>query len=115
MQRFCLTVDLKNDPQSIEEYKAHHQKVWPEIIQSIHDAGIMKMEIYLLGNRLCMVIEAVDSFSFEMKAKSDLKNGKLQEWETIMWNYQQALPLAKPGEKWMSMEKIFELNGLQSL
>lgn len=115
MKKFCLTLDLKNDPQLIEEYKAHHQKVWPEIIRSIQDAGIIEMEIYLLGNRLCMIIEAKDSFSFEMKTMSDLKNVKVQEWETLMWNYQQALPLAKPGEKWTPMEKIFELNGTQSL
>lgn len=115
MKKFCLTLDLKNDSQLIEEYKIHHQKVWPEIIQSIHDSGIVDMEIYLLGNRLCMVIEADDVFTFEGKSEADLNNEKVQEWEKLMWDYQQVLPLAKPGEKWMLMEKIFELNEPQSL
>ncbi len=115
MKKFCLTLDLKNDPQLIEEYKKHHQAVWPEIIQSIHEAGIVDMEIYLLGTRLCMIILAKDAFSFEAKAKLDAKNPKVQEWESLMWSYQQALPLAKPGEKWSAMENIFELNGTQPL
>lgn len=115
MKKFCLTLDLKDDPQLIEEYKQHHQNVWPEITRSITDSGITNLEIYLLGNRLCMFIEAEDNFTFEMKAKSDQSNEKVQEWEVLMWQYQQALPMAKPGEKWLLMEKIFELNGVQPL
>ena len=33
----------------------------------------------------------------------------VQRWETLMWQYQQALPGASPGEKWRLMSKIFEL------
>ncbi|WP_420399082.1 L-rhamnose mutarotase [Flagellimonas sp.] len=108
-QRFALALDLKDDPKLIAEYKAYHKKIWPEIEASIRDAGIDSMQIYLAGNRLFMIIEADDSFSFERKSKMDESNTKVQEWEDLMWNYQQALPMAKPGEKWMLMEKIFEL------
>ncbi|MEX0359607.1 MAG: L-rhamnose mutarotase, partial [Allomuricauda sp.] len=107
LQRFALALDLKDDPKLIAAYKAYHKKIWPEIEASIRDAGIDSMEIYLLGNRLFMIIEADDSFSFERKSKMDENNTKVQEWEDLMWNYQQALPMAKPGEKWMLMEKIF--------
>ena len=109
MQRHCLTLDLRDDPELIAAYKAHHQKVWPEIIDSIKDSGITFMEIYLLGNRLMMVLEADDEFSFEKKAEMDRGNERVQEWEKLMWEYQQALPMAQPGEKWMLMEKIFDL------
>ena len=109
MQRHCLTLDLKNDPDLIAAYKAHHQKVWPEIIESIRGSGITNMEIYLLGNRLMMVIEANDDFSFEKKTEMDADNERVQEWEKLMWQYLQALPMAQPGEKWMLMEKIFDL------
>jgi len=68
------------------------------------------MEIYRLQNRLFMIMETVDDFSFERKASMDAANVLVQEWEALMWKYQQALPFAKPGEKWMLMEKIFELN-----
>jgi L-rhamnose mutarotase len=108
-RRYCLTLDLKDDPELILEYKRYHEKVWPEITKSIRDSGILDMEIYLLGSRLCMVIEVSESFSFESKAEADRTNQKVQEWEQLMWKFQQELPNAKPGEKWMLMERIFKL------
>lgn len=109
MKRFCLALDLKDDATLIAEYEAFHQRVWPEIIKSIRESGIQKLEIFRTGNRLMMLLEADDSFSFEKKGEADLANAKVQEWEKLMWNYQQALPHARPGEKWVLMEKIFEL------
>ena len=67
------------------------------------------MEIYLLGTRMFMVMEVDDGFSFAAKAKADSENPKVREWEQLMWKFQRALPNAKPGEKWMLMERIFEL------
>ena len=109
MKRYCLTVDLKNDAALIAEYEAYHKAVWPEILQSIKKSGITNMEIYRLSNRMFMIMEVDDNFSFEKKAALDTANAKVQEWEALMWKYQQALPMAKPGEKWMPMEKIFQL------
>ena len=109
MRRLCLTLDLKNDPALIAEYKKHHQNIWPEITESIKDAGIENMEIYLLGTRLFMIMEVKESFSLEAKTRSDQRNPKVREWETLMWEYQQPLPEAKPGEKWLRMERIFKL------
>ncbi len=109
MNRYCLALDLKDDPKLIAEYEAYHRQVWPEILKSIKDSGIQKMEIYRAGNRLMMIIEADSSFSFEKKSNADSSNPKVQEWEQVMWKYQQALPHAKAGEKWMLMEKIFSI------
>lgn len=107
MKKYCLALDLKDDPKLIAAYEEYHQNVWPEILQSIHDAGIRLMEIYRAGNRLFMIIEADDHFSFEAKAKSDAENLEVQRWETLMSAYQQALPFAAPGQKWVPMEKVF--------
>ena len=104
--RYCLALDLKDDPQLIAAYDEYHQAVWPEIIESIKSAGIEKLEIYRVSNRLFMILEANADFSFEQKAKMDAKNDIVQQWEKTMWEYQQALPMAKPGEKWMLMQKI---------
>lgn len=109
MKRYCLALDLKNDPQLIAEYEKYHEKIWDEITKSIIDSGILDMEIYRLGNRLFMIMETEDNFSFEAKSKADADNPKVQEWETLMWKYQQALPMAKEGEKWILMDKIFKL------
>jgi len=108
-RRYCLTLDLKDDPKLIAEYKRYHEEIWPEITKSIKDAGILDLEIYLHGTRMFMVLEADESFSFEKKAAADRTNPKVQEWETLMWKFQQALPQAHPGEKWLRMERIFKL------
>jgi L-rhamnose mutarotase len=108
-RRFCLTLDVKNDPKLIAQYKKYHEKIWPEITESIKDSGIEDMEIYLLGTRMFMIMEVNDSFSFQKKAKADRANPRVQEWEELMWKFQQSLPNAKAGEKWLKMERIFKL------
>lgn len=109
MKKYCLALDLKDDPQMIAEYESWHKQIRPEILKSITGSGIMEMEIYRAGNRLFMIMQTTNDFSFEQKAAMDAGNSKVQEWEQLMWNYQQPLPFAKPGEKWVLMDKIFSL------
>lgn len=108
-KRYCLTLDLEDDPALVAEYRRYHQKIWPEITASIKSAGIVDMEIYLLGTRLFMIMEANDNFSFDVKAEADRTNTKVRQWEELMWKFQKPLPQAKPGEKWILMERIFKL------
>ncbi len=112
IKRYCLACDLKDEENLIEEYKKYHGKgkTRPAIIKNIKDAGVLDMEIYLIGNRLFMIMEVDDSFSFEKKARMDAENEDVQAWEELMWDFQQALPWAKNGEKWIRMEKIFKLD-----
>jgi L-rhamnose mutarotase len=111
MKRYCLALDLVDDAESIAAYEYHHKKEnrRPEIMKSITDAGIISMDIYRTGNRLFMIMETKDDFSFEKKAAMDEANAKVQEWERFVWKFQQPLPWAKPGEKWILMENIFHL------
>jgi L-rhamnose mutarotase len=110
MKRFCLALDLKDDAALINEYEVYHREVWPEILKSIKDAGIQQMEIYRINNRLFMIMETNDDFTFEQKVKMDEADEKVQQWEQLMWKYQQAIPGSKPGEKWRLTERIFALN-----
>ncbi len=108
-RRYCLALDLKDDPQLIAEYERYHRKIWPEITANLRDCGIEDLEIYRMGTRLFMIMEVNDSFSFETKAEADRRNPKVQEWEQLMWKFQSPLPHAKPGEKWLLMDRIFKL------
>lgn len=108
-RRYCLTLDLKNDPALIAEYKRYHEEIWPEITKSIKDSGVEDLEIYSLGTRMFMIMEVNESFSFGKKGKADQENPKVQEWEELMWKFQEPLPEAAPGEKWLLMERIFKL------
>ena len=108
-RRFCLALDLRNDEHVIAEYDRYHHAVWPEILQSLRDAGINDMEIYRIENRLFMIIDVTESFTFEAKQAADLKSEIVQKWETLMGNFQQPLRPAKPGEKWLRMTRVFSL------
>lgn len=109
MNKYCLALDLVDDPVLIKEYENWHIGGWPEIKKSITDSGITDMEIYRTGNRLFMIIETDESFSFERKSEMDASNPKVQEWETLMSRFQKPLPWATDGEKWVLMNKIFQL------
>lgn len=110
MPRHCLMLDLKDDQTAISEYKRYHVKIWPEVKQSLFDAGIVEMEIYLAGTRLFMIMDVNEAFSFSAKAAADAANAKVQEWETLMAQFQQELPQSRPGQKWVVMEKVFSLD-----
>ncbi len=109
MQRFILALDLKNDEALIAEYERYHEKIPLEIEKSIRDAGVLREDIYRVGNRLVMVLETTDAFSLQKKSKMDAENPHVQAWEKLMLQFQQALPQAKEGEKWLLMNQIFEL------
>lgn len=109
MTRYCLTLDLKDDPHLIKKYIEYHKNVWPEIEKSLKDSGIDSMQIYHVATRLFMIIETYDDFTFEKKRQMDNANIKVVEWETLMENFQQKVPFAKKGEKWVMLQKVYEL------
>ena len=111
MTRHCFALDLVDDPALIAEYEHWHksENSWPEIKKSILDGGITQMEIYRIGNRLFMIMETDDSYDAVRKNNMDKVNPKVQEWESLMWKFQQPLPWAKEGEKWIKMDNIFKL------
>jgi len=109
MRKFAFTLDLKNDKKLIAEYEEWHKRVWPGVTFSLMASGIINMEIYRVSTRLFMMLEVDSSFSFEKKAETERLNSKYQEWEKLMSTYQKSLSFAKPGEKWVLMDKVFDL------
>lgn len=109
MQKFCLALDLKESPELIADYERYHQRIPEAIDKSIREAGITNLEIYRIGTRLFMILEANDDFTFEKKANMDAVNPDVQAWEDLMWHFQKPLKEAKEGEKWLLMNKIFQL------
>ena len=110
MPRFGLCLNLKDDPDVIEQYKAYHRDVWPEVLDSLREVGITQMDIYLIGNRLFMSIETVDDFDPAHDFPRHLEmHPRCREWDVLMRNFQERVPEAKPDEWWATMEQVFEL------
>jgi L-rhamnose mutarotase len=107
MRRLYFALDLKDDPALIAEYEQWHSsgKVWPEVVQSLDAAGVLDLEIFRCGNRLTMVVELPDSED----GASDAALPRIAAWEELMWKFQQRLPFASEGEKWVAMQRIFSL------
>ncbi|UPG91528.1 L-rhamnose mutarotase [Luteibacter aegosomaticola] len=109
----CLALDLRDDAALIAEYERWHRAefVWPEVVASIRAAGILDMQIFRTGNRLVMLMRVGPGFDAEAKAAADAASERVQAWEALMSTFQQPLPWAAEGQKWVPMVRIFDLAG----
>ena len=109
--RYCLALDLKNDEALIQQYIEFHkpENAWPQITKNMRDNHIVDMEIYRTGDRLFMIMETDEGFDPNKTPASAEGRIKEDEWQTLMWTFQKPLAWAKPGEKWVAMEKIYDL------
>jgi len=107
---FGLTLCLKPDPQLIAQYRAHHQRVWPETLAGIREVGIREMRIFLRGTRMFMYVEAEDSFDPARDFARASQSPKAHEWNALMATLQERAPEAGPDEWWANMELVFDLN-----
>lgn len=111
MSRHVLAIDLKDDAGAIAEYRAHHRRVWPEVVQSLRRAGIKDMSIHILGRRLIMIVDTQDNLDYmRIFAAHVASDPRVIEWETLMKRFQQPAPGAAPGEWWTAMEPLFDLS-----
>ena len=108
--RYALALDLVDDAQRIAEYEKAHTAIWPEVQAHLHGQGVVGMEIYRLGTRLFMLMEVDPAiYSAQKMAQAALDNPAVVRWEALMWTYQAPTPWTTAGEKWMVMDKIFDL------
>lgn len=110
-KRFCQTLDLKDEPELIAAYKQLHDEdhVWREILDGIKEVGILEMEIYLLENRLFMIVETPEDFNWNDSMEKLAKLPKQEEWEALTGRYQKTKGGATSSEKWQLMDRIFHL------
>ncbi|PRX11303.1 UNVERIFIED_ORG: L-rhamnose mutarotase [Martelella mediterranea] len=111
--RKCFAVDLHDDPELIERYKEFHKPGGPPkaVTDAIRGDDIRALEIYLVGNRMFMIMEQGDNFDAEAKAASDAENSDVTAWDEMMKStYQKRLPFAPEGTTWIEMERIYSLD-----
>ena len=112
-QRRCFALDLKDDPEVIARYKHWHRPGGPpaEITQTLRAAGIIALDIYLIGNRLFMIMESDDSASGATRT-DDTDHPQVRAWEALMSEMQQDLPFPRGASetgKWRLLEHIYSL------
>lgn len=111
VKRYCQTLDLKENPQLIAEYRKRHAEgeVWPETLEAIRAVGILEMEIYILGNRLFMIVETPLDFDWDSAMARMATLPRQEEWEAYMSIFQDAGEGASSAEKWQLMDRMFHL------
>lgn len=109
VKRYCLTMELENDPELIREYIDWHDKVWPEVLEGIKQVGILDHEIYRHNNKVFMILVTPADFDFEKQMTKLSTLPRQAEWEAFMSKYQVTTPEASSADKWVRMERIFKL------
>lgn len=111
MKHFGMTLQLKSDPDTIAQYKAHHRDPWPEPLQGLKQVGVEQMHIFLLGTRMFMHMATTDAFDPDRDfARYVEQNPRAAEWDELMRTFQQPVAEARPGEWWAAMECVFDLD-----
>ena len=111
VKRYVQTMDLKDDPELIAEYKRRHSQgeAWPEILAGIREVGILDMQIFILGTRLVMIVETPVDFEWDRAMARLATLPRQQEWEDYMAIFQHCAEGATSDEKWQMMERMFYL------
>ena len=110
-KRYCKYLELEDDPALIEEYRKVHAPgaIWPVITQGMREVGIIDMEIYIMGNRLFMIMDTVPDFDHDSAMAELAVKPRQSEWEQYVSRFQKTSPDASAAEKWQLMERIFKL------
>lgn len=111
VKRYVQFLEISDDPQLMAQYRKWHSEEyhWKEIRDGIREVGILEMELYMLGNRLVMIVDAPADFDWE-KAMARLATLPRQaEWEAFVSKFQGCAADARSDEKWQPMERMFRL------
>ncbi len=111
VKRYCQTLDLKENEELIRLYRQAHDKehFWDEVKEGIKEVGILEMEIYILGSRLFMIVDAPLDFDWDEAMERLSKLPRQEEWEDYVARFQECSSGAKSSEKWRMMERMFHL------
>ena len=111
VKRYCQTLDLRDNPELIAEYRRRHSKehIWQEVMDGIRQVGILEMEIYLLGTRLFMIVETPLDLEWESAMARLSTLPRQEEWEEYMSEFQLVKAGMSSAEKWQLMDRIFHL------
>ena len=107
MKTFAYTLELVDDPDMIAKYREYHKNVWPEVLKGIRETGVLRSKIFLLGNRLFMIVEAEDSYCAQT-LQSYTADPKSKEWDELMRCFQKPVREAKEGEWWAEMDLVYD-------
>ncbi|MBP5478617.1 MAG: L-rhamnose mutarotase [Bacteroidaceae bacterium] len=110
-KRYVQFLELTDNPELIKEYRKWHSEEhhWKEIRDGIRAVGILEMEIYILGNKLVMIVDTPVDFDWDSAFARLATMPRQAEWEAFVAAFQGCAANAKSDEKWQMAERMFYL------
>ena len=110
-KRYVQILELVDNPELIEKYKKCHseESVWKEVLAGIKEVGILEMEIYILGTKLVMIVDAPLDFDWDSAMARLATLPRQAEWEAYVAQFQGCSAEATSDEKWKMMDRMFHI------
>ena len=106
MKRIGFLLKVKED--KIEEYKLHHDNVWPEMVEALQRTGWRNYSLFMREDGLLFgYFETPDSFeaALEGMAKEEVN----ARWQAFMAPYFEGLGGAHADESMIELEEVFHV------
>ena len=105
VQRVCFLLKVRSD--RLDEYRARHASVWPDMLRALSDTGWRNYSLFLRDDGLLVGYLETDDFEAALKAMAETSvNAK---WQTEMADFFEALDGATPDEAMRPLTEIFHL------
>lgn len=100
---------LKVKEERIEEYKKHHEAVWPEMLAALRQTGWHNYSLFMKEDgTLFGYFETPDSFQSALDGMS--KEEINTKWQDFMAPYFESLEGAHADEVMVELEEVFHLD-----
>jgi L-rhamnose mutarotase len=100
---------LKVKQELIEEYKAHHRNVWPEMLEALSAAGWHNYSLFLREDGLLFGYFETP-VSLEQAVAEMEKTEVNARWQAMMSPYFELPPGARPDPMFVELECVFHLD-----
>ncbi|HEY4267797.1 MAG TPA: L-rhamnose mutarotase [Galbitalea sp.] len=105
MQRVCF--QLQVDPSRLDEYRARHAAVWPDMLEAIAASGRRNYSLFLRPDGLLTGYFEVDDLAASQRSLAE--SAVAARWEAEMSELFPALD-TRPDQGLVPMDEIFNLH-----
>lgn len=111
IKRYVQYLEISDEPELVAQYRKWHSEKynWKEVREGIRAVGILEMELYILGSKLVMIVDAPADFQWDEAMNKLATLPRQSEWEAFVAKFQGCSPEARSDEKWQPMERMFRL------
>ena len=105
MQRVGFMLKVKQD--KIEEYKEHHESVWPEMLDALREAGWHNYSLFMTDEGL--LFGYVETPDFERALEKMAETDVNKRWQDFMAPYFEDIGGKHADESMVPLENVFYL------